>query len=612
MTGLNPNSPYYVRAYATNSLLTVYGNEVTFSTLETFTLTYTAGTGGTISGATPQTVDYGTGGTAITAIPDTGFHFVDWSDDSTANPRTDTNVTANVSVTANFALDTHALTVAAVNGTVAKDPDQASFDYGTIVQLTASPSTGYHFVNWSGDASGSDNPVTVTMDGDKSVTANFAIDSVPATERAALIALYNATDGDHWTNNSGWKTPPLDTDDFAMPGTEGSWFGITVNSGTLRVLYIHLNNNQLTGSMPAELGSLAGLQQLHLQQNQLTGSIPAELGNLTQLNTLWLNQNQLSGAIPAALGNISSLSNLFLGTNQLSGPVPSELGRLTNLQSLQLGQNMLSGPIPSELGDLTSLFALGLEHNQLTGSIPPQLGNLTSLTSLTLAANQLTGSIPSGLGSLTSLEYLALSSNKLSGAIPASLVNLVAIHDGWADFGYNDLYTSDETLITFLNAKDPDWATTQTIAPTGVTATSLDNAVILVSWLPIAYTGDTGSYKVLISETAGGPYTLAGETADKTTSSVNVTGLTPGQRYYFVVQTHTNAHANNQSALDSENSTEATAIAWTQLNVHISGTVTRRRLASGRGRHERAHREPADQCLRPVRCDGRRRAGRGR
>ena len=95
-----------------------------------------------------------------------------------------------------------------------------------------------------------------------------------------------------------------------------------------------------------------------------------------------------------------------------------------------------------------------------------------------------------------------------------------------------------------------------------MTATSLDNAVIMVSWLPVTYTTDPGYYKVLISEAAGGPYTLAGQTADKTTAAVNVTGLTPGTRYYFVVQTITNAHGNNQNVVESTDSAEVTAIAW--------------------------------------------------
>ena len=153
---------------------------------------------------------------------------------------------------------------------------------------------------------------------------------------------------------------------------------------------------------------------------------------------------------------------------------------------------------------------------------------------------------------------MLINANQLAGPIPASLANLTALTA--TNLGYNALYASDEALITFLNTKDPDWAATQTIAPTSVTATSLDNAVIMVSWLPVTYTANAGYYKVLMSQTAGGPYTLAGQTLDKVTSSLNVAGLTPGQRYYFVVRTSTNAHANNTNVVESGDSNEAMAV----------------------------------------------------
>jgi putative cell wall-binding protein len=76
---------------------------VTFA-LKTYTLSYSAGTGGTISGSTPQTVGHGGAGTPVTAVPDDGYLFVKWSDDVMTASRTDTNVTADKTVTAAFAL----------------------------------------------------------------------------------------------------------------------------------------------------------------------------------------------------------------------------------------------------------------------------------------------------------------------------------------------------------------------------------------------------------------------------------------------------------------------------------------------------------------------------
>ena len=142
-----------------------------------YTLTYTAGANGSISGATPQTVWHGGGGSAVTAVPNTGYHFVQWSDGSTANPRTDTNVTAQTNVIAIFAINTYTLSIIAEHGSVQKTPDQSIYDLGTAVILTAIPEEGHHFVEWLGDVTGSENPATLMMDGDQVVTAMFSINT---------------------------------------------------------------------------------------------------------------------------------------------------------------------------------------------------------------------------------------------------------------------------------------------------------------------------------------------------------------------------------------------------------------------------------------------------
>ncbi|MCP5046007.1 MAG: hypothetical protein GY940_02475, partial [bacterium] len=51
--------------------------------------------------------------------------------------------------------------------------------------------------------------------------------AIPVEERAALVALYNSTNGDSWYYNGGWKTPPLEADGFGAIGSEGTWPGIT-------------------------------------------------------------------------------------------------------------------------------------------------------------------------------------------------------------------------------------------------------------------------------------------------------------------------------------------------------------------------------------------------
>ena len=75
-----------------------------------YTLTYIPGDNGSITGDSPQIVAHGANGSMVTAVPDEGYHFVQWSDGSTANPRTDTGVTGDIVVTASFAINEYTLT----------------------------------------------------------------------------------------------------------------------------------------------------------------------------------------------------------------------------------------------------------------------------------------------------------------------------------------------------------------------------------------------------------------------------------------------------------------------------------------------------------------------
>jgi Leucine-rich repeat (LRR) protein len=236
------------------------------------------------------------------------------------------------------------------------------------------------------------------------------INPINNTDSLALVALYNSTNGNSWTNKTGWLTGPART-----------WHGVTINEEGY-VTAIDLFSNNLSGSLPTALGNLSQLQSLYLYRNNLTGSIPSQLGNLQSLGVLSLGENRLSGSLPISLGNLSRLMVIDLRVNQLSGNIPSELRQLTNLNDLFLLGNQFTGGIP-DFGGMPYLRTLALSGNRLTGSIPTSLGNLPALQGLALESNQLTGTIPAELGNLSNLTYLYLGVNNLSGSIPASLGN---------------------------------------------------------------------------------------------------------------------------------------------------------------------------------------------
>ena len=131
-----------------------------------------------------------------------------------------------------------------------------------------------------------------------------------------------------------------------------------------KLVVLALNDNQLRGEIPSELGRLANLVLLDLSKNQLSGTIPFALGHLAKLTQLGLSENQLSGPIPPALGDLAKLTRLRLNENQLSGSIPLKLGRLSRLQWLRLsGGNQFSGCMPKQLGavPLSDLDTISLE-----------------------------------------------------------------------------------------------------------------------------------------------------------------------------------------------------------------------------------------------------------
>lgn len=308
---------------------------------------------------------------------------------------------------------------------------------------------------------GKDREGTITIkdkNSDKQQVINIK-QSYVDLEREALIALYKATDGDNWTNNTNWcSNKPL-----------SEWYGVYTGTGS-NVLDLHLGENNLKGSLPKELGNLKYLTHLTLWDNQLTGEVPNEIGNLEFLTNLYLSNNQFSGQIPDIIWTLPALKVLSLSNNQFTkisseikqaqtlesldisynsiNELPDEIGELITLTELSINNNPikylpndienlkklqilrasemnLNGSIPSFIWNFTSLKKLSLERNHLNGNIPDNIGNLEDLTFLDLQENQICGNIPESMGNLKNLQTLYLNDNQIGGSIPESICNLV-------------------------------------------------------------------------------------------------------------------------------------------------------------------------------------------
>jgi len=235
-----------------------------------------------------------------------------------------------------------------------------------------------------------------------------------------------------------------------LPNPQGIYLGCNHLTGKIHILncanltVLNLSHNQLSGSIPIfrkdtaslygdygvsiildhnnlsgninKFDSIAHLSYLVLNDNQLTGRIPASLNKFIELNTLDLSYNQLSGTIPS-LDSLRNLDVLALSNNQLSGRIPASFNNYnTQLEVLRVSNNNLGGTIPS-LSNL-NLSYIDLSYNQFIGKLPSFENFHPSYAYF--ENNQFSGKIPDSYGNFDGSE-IDLSNNNLSGAVPSFL-----------------------------------------------------------------------------------------------------------------------------------------------------------------------------------------------
>jgi len=191
---------------------------------------------GTVAASPNQPAGYFIGQqVTLTATPALGWAFVEWSGDASgASATTTVTIAGPTNVTAAFtALGSVTLTTSTTGsgtGTIQISPDKDEYAFGEQVTLMAVPGTGSVFGGWSGDASGSANPLRLTMDGNKDVVARFIVPSGPFSDNFNACSL-----------GSVWGTPIDEAGDatFAFPGKS---LRITVPAGDDHVINKSLNN----------------------------------------------------------------------------------------------------------------------------------------------------------------------------------------------------------------------------------------------------------------------------------------------------------------------------------------------------------------------------------
>ena len=239
-------------------------------------------------------------------------------------------------------------------------------------------------------------------------------------ERDALMAIYEALDGEHWTNMGDWGSDTMIR----------LWDGVVTNEDG-RVTSLILNDPKISGTLPDVFDSFPELTSLFATGRGLTGSIPASIGSCINLRSIEFIGCSISGNFPETMRNLVNLETLnvipFAGKegktaeNCLSGSLPAWINEWQALKYLYLGGNLLSGELPSGLAELSHLEQMVLNDNAFTGPLP-NVEALISLRELRLQNCFFSGSLPASyaglLDRIPKSLCLQIKGNRLTGVIP--------------------------------------------------------------------------------------------------------------------------------------------------------------------------------------------------
>ncbi len=326
--------------------------------------------------------------------------------------------------------------------------------------------------------------------------------TVRPTDYAALKALYDATGGPDWKDDTNWlSVRSLD-----------QWHGVRIasagnNAG--RVFLLDLRDNGLSGTIPPQLADLSALStELDLSQNQLTGHIPSELSTLTNLNHLDLSGNRLTGNIPAEFGDWTVIHNLYLQDNRLSGTLPAELTNIPFGSHLHLDVRNNAGICaPADAAFQTWLQGIGESHGC---GFPTHEDDHDEDDHLTNIGNRNRASARQGTEPESGLE-----------AVPKlSLSAGAAVDEGAsATFTVNANPAPASDLTVQLNiAQNGDFATAGATGSKTVTVSASGSATLTIATVDDNADEPDGSISVTIN--AGEGYTAAAAPND--TASVTV------------------------------------------------------------------------------------------
>ncbi|QSB27668.1 hypothetical protein [Flavobacterium sp. CLA17] len=286
----------------------------------------------------------------------------------------------------------------------------------------------------------------------------LASPEILAQEKAALVALYNSTNGSAWkntiSNQGAWPiNDPNSVVTHWNERTNTGWYGVDEISDEGRITRLNLNSNNLTGYLP-NLNALTELRTVSIMYNKIEGGNIDAFSESTKLSHLYISNCNFDGNLQSLI-KLTDLQIFRAPSNNISGTFPEDFYKLSKLASLDLTSNKLEGDY-SVLGQIPTLAILQLSRNNFNKigtldynnrSIPESFKNLTNLTSLGLQGHGLKNNMKV-LANLINLTNLQIDYNTFEGPLPSEFSALKKLT--FFNFYFNNI--TDMSVLSSLNS----------------------------------------------------------------------------------------------------------------------------------------------------------------
>ncbi|PAU94888.1 hypothetical protein CK503_05300 [Aliifodinibius salipaludis] len=310
----------------------------------------------------------------LTANPGEGYKFVEWKGDlsGTDNPQQIT-VDSPKEVTAVFEKKSFALTTnTSGSGSITKSPDQSTYEYGTTVELEAVPADGHVFVEWTGAIASADNPVQLTVDEEKEMTAVFeeeqakfylASNGVTIKCEAASVGDTGTVDGVTYTKRSADQ---ITTDNAPT----------TCTSGTTDMSELFKYEDNFNGDIGHwDVSSVTNMHRMFTDADDFNQDLNSwDVSNVTDMSVMFASASKFNGNISGwDISSVTDMSAMFNGALSFNGDLSDwDVSSVTDMSSMFRKANDFNGDISVwdvlSVTDMSNMFSSAASFNQNIGS----------------------------------------------------------------------------------------------------------------------------------------------------------------------------------------------------------------------------------------------------